>query len=148
MPRKSGSPAVDALLGYPTLSGAAKMLGISTSTLSRRPDLVTEARGARDKVLRPAEVMRLAVVYRKRSLNEVAADLLVHTRANAPELATAVDEEIESFVERLDQPSADVAQLLTLAERHLPAKTVAEIRRIVERGKGRRAPSLVGGTPD
>lgn len=139
---------VDALRGYPTLSAAAKMLGISTSTLSRREDLQTEARGDRDKVVRPAELMRVAVVYRKRSLNEVAADLLAHARKHAPDTVEAIDEEIESFVEQLEQPNTEVDQLLELAERHLPSKVVAEIRRATADGGNQRAVPLVGGRPD
>lgn len=61
---------------YPTMSQAARLLGVAASTLSRRADLAVEARGDRDLVLLPAEVLRLARVYRKRSINEVAADLI------------------------------------------------------------------------
>src|SRR4051794_6575122 len=105
---------IDVLTGYPTLSAAATMLGVSASTLSRREDLKAEPRGERDKVLRAAEVMRLAVVYRRRSLNEVAADLLAYARKHAPSSVELIDEEIESFVEQLAQPKTEVDQLLEL----------------------------------
>lgn len=120
------------------------MLGVSTSTLSRRHDVAWEARGARDKVLRPNEVMRLAVVYRRRSLNEVAVDLLACARQQAPERERSVDDEIERFVDQLDQPALDVKQLLKLADRHLPPRLAAEIRRTIKRGGKRRAVSLIG----
>lgn len=139
---------VDALRGYPTLSTAAKILGVSASTLSRRDDVQTESRGERDKVVRPAELLRLALVYRKRSLNEVAADLLAHARQHASDTVEGIDEEIESFVEQLEQPSAEVVQLLELAERHLPAKVVAEIRRVTAAAGSGRAVPLVGNRPD
>lgn len=74
----------DVLSGYPTLNAAARMLGISPSTLCRRKDLAAEARGERDRILRAREVMRLATVYRRRSLNEVGAELLVYARKHAP----------------------------------------------------------------
>jgi DNA-binding transcriptional MerR regulator len=138
---------VDALRAYPTISAAAKMLGVSASTLSRREDLVSEARGERDKVIRPRELMRLALVHRKRSLNEVAASLMAHARATAPETVDSVEEEIEAFVSELEEPSPEVDQLLELAERHLPEHVVRQIRRATEAGRGSRAAPLAGGHP-
>lgn len=49
-----------------------RLLGVSASTLSRRGDLQCERMGERDKRVSAGKVMRLAVVYRKRSLGEVA----------------------------------------------------------------------------
>src|SRR5438874_12582321 len=71
------SPSLQA---YPNLTAAAEILGVSASTLSRRGDLATEHRGERDIVIAPADVLRLAVIYRKRSLNDVAQALLDHAR--------------------------------------------------------------------
>jgi hypothetical protein len=139
---------VDALQAYPTLSSAARILGVAPSTLSRRTDLQIEARGERDKVLRPAEVMRLAVVYRKRSLNEVAADLVAHVREHAPDATDAVDEELETFIDQLARPASELDQLLELAERNLPENVVAEIRRVIDAGSDQPSVPLVGGTPE
>jgi hypothetical protein len=83
------------LLAYPTLTEAARLLGVSASTLSRRNDVVCERMGERDKRVPAGEVLRLAVVYRKRSLGEVAADLIGRARERSPRDAEHVQEEIE-----------------------------------------------------
>lgn len=68
-------PQSDSLSGLPTLSQVARILGIAPSTLSRRRDLVFERRGTRDYVFRRGEVLRLARIYRKRSIADVRHDL-------------------------------------------------------------------------
>lgn len=88
------------LAPYPTMSQAAKMLGVAPSTLSRRPDVVTHARGDRDTVLLPAEVLRLGRIYRKRSINEVAADLVDHAAQHGERIEDEVDEFFEAEVQR------------------------------------------------
>jgi hypothetical protein len=137
----------DALVAFPTVSAAARMLGVDPSTLSRRDDVERESRGQRDQVLRPREVMRLALAYRKRSLNEVAYELvrLAERRAgHDPRLVKEVEEEIESFVDDLEHPEPDVRRLLELAERHLPPAVAEEVRRAVVTGGTEAAPPLVG----
>jgi hypothetical protein len=88
----------DALTPYPSMNQAAKMLGVATSTLSRRPDVVTEARGDRDLVLRPAEVLRLGRIYRKRSINETAAELVALAEQHGAGLD--VEGECDEFFEQ------------------------------------------------
>src|SRR6476646_4499221 len=61
--------------GFPSLRKAAEILGVSAAALSRRPDLEYEPRG-REKRVRPRAVLNLASYYRKRSLYEVASDLV------------------------------------------------------------------------
>jgi hypothetical protein len=79
---REGSGAVrtgsggESLAPYPSLTQAARMLGVATSTLSRRADVVIEKRGDRDQVLRPAEVLRLQRIYRTRGMSLVIDDLI------------------------------------------------------------------------
>lgn len=115
------------LHAYPNLTAAAEMIGISPSTLSRRQDLVAEPRGDRDRVLRPQEVLRLAAVYRQRSLNDVAQDLVDHARTASPDEATRVEEEVETFFEGRSISDDHRAEFLDLARRLLPASLYAEV---------------------
>lgn len=80
------------------MSQAAGMLGINASTLSRRPDVAAETRGYRDLALRPAEVLRLGRIYRRRSINEVAADLVYLAGLAGAE--SQVEDECDEFFER------------------------------------------------
>lgn len=89
----------ESLQAYPNIRAAAQMLGVSASTLSRRADRTAERRGERDRVLPPAEVLRLASVFRRRSVNDIAQALLDHARATAPDEVTRVEEDIEGFFE-------------------------------------------------
>jgi hypothetical protein len=132
------------LLAYPTLTEAARLLGVSASTLSRRDDLVVERMGERDKRVPAGEVMRLAVVYRKRPLGEVAADLIVHTRESSPLHAEHVQEEIERFIEQKEPRVLSDGAFLAEAERALPAELYEQVRRVYQASEGTRPPALVG----
>ncbi len=124
------------LLAYPTLTEAARLLGVSASTLSRRDDLVCERMGERDKRIPAGEVMRLAVVYRKRSLGEVAADLIGRARESSPHDAEHVQEEIERFFEQSESPALPVGAFLTEAKRVLPAELYEQVRRVYGASEG------------
>jgi hypothetical protein len=92
------APLLDTpLIAYPTLTEAARLLAVSASTLSRRDDLRAERMGERDRRVPADEVMRLAALYRRRSLNEVAADVVDYAAQHAPKQATAVEGQIEAF---------------------------------------------------
>jgi hypothetical protein len=132
------------LLAYPTLTEAAGLLGVSASTLSRRGDLACERMGERDKRVPAEEVMRLAAVYRKRSLGEVAADLIARARERSPEHAGVVVEEVEGFFEQ-EGASAGLSrgEFLAEAERALPAELYEEVRRVYLASGGARPPALV-----
>lgn len=135
--------AIDIPLGsYPTLTRAAQMLGVSGSTLSRRKDLQAERMGERDRRVPAAEVMRLAVIYRKRSLNEVASDLIDFAQQHAPAQAGVVEDELERFFAELGAPVISDEKFLTEAKRALPADLYAEVERIYQTG-GQRSPALV-----
>jgi hypothetical protein len=125
------TPTLDiSLLVYPTLSEAAGLLGVSASTLSRRDDLVCERMGERDKRVPAGEVMRLAAVYRKRTLGEVAADLIGRARKCSPEHAEHVQEEVERFFEQREHPALSEGAFLAEAERALPAELYEQVRRV------------------
>ena len=118
------------LLAYPTLTEAARLLDVSASTLSRRDDLVVERMGERDKRIPAGEVMRLAVVYRKRSLDEVAADLIARVRESSPQHAEHVQGEVERFFEQREPPVLLDGAFLAEAERALPAELYKQVRRV------------------
>jgi hypothetical protein len=124
------------LLAYPTLTEAARLLGVSASTLSRRNDLVVERMGERDKRVPAGEVMRLAVVYRKRSLGEVAADLIARARAHSPQHAEHVQEEIERFFEQKEPLVFSDGAFLAEAERALPVDLYEQVRRVYQASGG------------
>src|ERR1700677_3951309 len=118
------------LLAYPTLTEAAGLLGVSASTLSRRDDLVVERMGERDKRVPAGEVMRLASVYRKRSLGEVAADLIGRARESSPESVGHGQEGGERFFEKSMPGVPSESEFLAEAERALPADLYEQVRRV------------------
>lgn len=130
------------LVTYPTLTEAAGMLGVSGSTLSRRVDLRAERMGERDRRIPAAEVMRLAVVYRKRALNEVAADLIDYAHEHAPAHTGEVDEQVQRFFGVRGAPAVSGDAFLAEAKRTLPAELYAEVVRVYRSG-GKRPPALV-----
>jgi hypothetical protein len=131
------------LLAYPTLTEAASLLGVSASTLSRRDDLVCERMGERDKRVPVDEVMRLAAVYRKRSLGEVALDLIGRARERAPQHVEHVQEEVERFFEQNERSVLSESKFLAEAERALPAELYEQVRRVYRSSDGVRPPALV-----
>ncbi len=131
------------LLAYPTLSEAARLLGVSASTLSRRDDLACERMGERDKRVAAAEVMRLAGVYRKRSLGEVATGLIARARERAPEHAEHVREEVERFFEQSEPAGLSAQEFLAEAERALPAELYEQVRLVYGASGGACSPALV-----
>jgi hypothetical protein len=143
MARSADSP--ESLQPYPNIRAAAEILGVSASTLSRRQDLVSERRGERDLVLAPAEVLRLAAVYRKRSLNDVAQDLLEHAGASGPDEQRRVEEEIEAFFEA-NTISSQRQELLRLARRMLPPELREQVEASLDR-EARDLPDMIQGYP-
>lgn len=107
------------LNAFPNIRAAARMLGVAASTLSRRADVHPRARGERDRVLLASEVLRLASIFRRRSVNDVAQDLLDYAREHAPQDAGSVAEEIEQYFEDAALGESAREQLLTLAHRML-----------------------------
>lgn len=136
--------AAESLQAYPNISAAAALLGVDASTLSRRSDLVTHRRGERDRVLPPVEVMRLAAIYRKRSLNDVAYDLIEHARAADTAEVSRVEEHIQSFFDSRELRDEERANFLEVARRLLPASLSKEVEAVLA-AKGAELPPIVRG---
>jgi len=143
MPRHPDS--TESLQAHPNIRTAAEMLGVSASTLSRRPDLASERRGERDVVLAPAEVLRLGAIYRKRSLNDIAQNLLDHAAAVGADEKLRVEEEIEAFFES-KTISAEREELVRLARRLLPSEFVEQIEASLVR-EADALPDMIQGYP-
>ncbi len=118
------------LIAYPTLTEAAGLLGVSASTLSRRSDLTFERMGERDKRVPAGEVMRLAGIYRKRSLGEIAAELIAYARGHCIVHAEDVQEQIEQYFEQASAPELSGTSFLVEAKRALPAELYEEVARV------------------
>jgi hypothetical protein len=88
---------LDRAQAWPGMREVARMLGVSASTLSRRKDLEWVGAGQWMR-LRPQKVMQLAQEYKKRVLNEVAADLIDYAHGHAPEHEREVTQEVDVFL--------------------------------------------------
>jgi hypothetical protein len=130
------------LTAYPTLSQAAKLLAVSPSTLSRRSDVVREAMGSRDKRVPAAEVLRLAAIYRKRSINEVALDLVEYARERASAYVPNIEREVERFFALLPPASVTEPDFLADAKAALPEAVYREVEHAY-RASGSRPASVV-----
>ena len=89
---------------------AAKMLGVSASTLSRRGDLDWVSAGQWMR-LRPREVMKLASVYQKRKITEVGEDLIRYAEHHAHAHVGTVKREVEEYMREMGSQSAAMAAL-------------------------------------
>jgi hypothetical protein len=134
------------LRSYPNLSEAAKILEVSTSTLSRREDLKPRQRGERDQVLSAGEVLRLAAIYRRRALNDVAQDLLDRAAEASDEERRSMEEEVERFFEERELRTEDLESFVETARRVLPQRLYEEVEEAV-REEGERPPALISGYP-
>ncbi len=137
----------DSLQGHPNITTAARFLGVAPATISRRNDLARDRRGERDVVLAPREVMRLADVYRKRPLNEVAAMLIVYAEEHAPAEVSHVEEEIENFIDKRQSAPGDDTEFLATAKTLLSAELYSEVERVVVGHRKTPPRAIVGSTP-
>lgn len=98
------------------------MLGVTVSSLSRRPDLGAERVG-RERRLPPLKVMELAAYYRRRSEYEVAGSLLDYALKHAPAVVDEVERELDNYLEATSDHDAppDADAFLTTAAKHLSA---------------------------
>jgi hypothetical protein len=119
------------------------ILDVSPSTLSRRGDLLTMARGERDRVLPPSEVLRLARIYRRRSLNDVAHDLIASTPG---EVRSSVEAEVESFFERSRIDVDRMDELLEVARAMLPGDLYIRVEAALAIGR-QQGDELIGYQP-
>jgi hypothetical protein len=146
-PRDLESVAPEELAAYPTLRGAARMIGVTPSALSKRTNLVTQQRG-RERRVPPAEVLEWARFYRKRSLYEVASDLVDLALREAPGYVEAVESEIDRFFEHAGTGLVDPALFLQEAQRTLPPEVYEAVRDAYAANDGRRLGGAVSATPE
>jgi hypothetical protein len=133
------------VLAYPTQREAARMLGISESTLSRSK-LDGIRAGARAVHYRPTVILTEAAKHKRRSLNEVAADLLRYARDNAAGSVDHVQGEIEDFFATRQRPPVDGDRFLAEAERTLPRRLYEQVKRAYDYNVDGRPIQLVGDT--
>jgi len=149
--RTASTEQVDIEMAYPSSRGAARMIGISASTLGRRKDLERLPAGQEAR-LSPTNVIRLTALYRRRSTSLVAGELVTHAARMGPDVERAVLAEVEAALEhyapRRPAPS-DAESFLADARRLLPAALARQVERVMRRGD---SGSLQGGgegwTPD
>ena len=133
---------------WPNLTQAAKMIGVSPATLSRDPDVNPVEAGRREKKFPPIEVLERAALYKRRSLNEVAQELLDHAQEQRPELASAVENDIEEFFERRPvQPANKPAFFADLA-RVLPPALFEEVRTMYDAAEGHQPGEVISDLTD
>jgi hypothetical protein len=77
-------------------------------------------------VLAPGEVLRLGAIYRKRSINDLAQELIDRAEAIDAHEGRRVEEAVEAFFEQ-NTVMAEREELLRLARRRLPTELVDEI---------------------
>jgi hypothetical protein len=127
-------------VAYPTLSEGAAMVGVKPATLSRLRDLDYIKAGGRDHRIPAAEVIRLAQHFQRRSVDEVAFDLVAYCKAHAPDLEGAVAAEVDEAVAAIYQaaPKPSVEAFLRDARRHLPSDLFRQVAEAVfgEEAKG------------
>jgi len=71
--------------------------------------------------------MRLAREYRRRVVDEVSFDLVEYAREHAEDQVEAVEAEIDAYLAGHPATPPDVAELLELARRHLPADLYRQV---------------------
>jgi hypothetical protein len=128
-----GRPPSVTPVAYPTLTDAAEMVGVTPPTLSRLSDLVYIRAGGRDHRIPAAEVLRLAHHFRRRSIDEVAFDLVAYCEAHAPDLAEAVAAEVDAAVATFYQAASkpSIAGFLRDARRFLPSGLFSQVAKAV-----------------
>ena len=120
-------------VAYPTMTDAAEMVGVSPPTLSRLSDLVYIRAGGRDHRIPAAEVLRLTRHFQRRSIDEVAFDLVAFCEAHAPEVAEAVAAEVDAAVATFYQAASkpSIETFLRDARRFLPSGLFSQVAKAV-----------------
>jgi hypothetical protein len=105
-------PDSNRVRSLPTLSQAAEFIGLDTGGMSRavRTIGVEPLRwGRRDKHLEAAQVLQIARVAQRASLEEVAGGILEWTEQNHPDELKQTTAEIDAFFAELPPPLATPA---------------------------------------
>jgi hypothetical protein len=96
----------------PTLSQAAGFIGLDTGGMSRAVralGIEPQRWGRRDKHLEVAQVLKIATVAQRASLEEVAGSILEWTEQAHPEALDQTTAEIDAFFVELPPPAATPA---------------------------------------
>ena len=134
MPATIAQPRADRVRSLPTISQAARFIGLDTGGMSRAVrafDIEPLRWGRRDKHLEVAQVLQIAAVAQRASLEEVAGSILEWTERNHPEAVDRTSAEIDEFFARLPKPSATPGDEF-LAELHaaLPQRWASKAEKI------------------
>jgi hypothetical protein len=108
----AGLPRSDYIRALPTLSQAAGFIGLDSGGMSRAVrtlGIEPQRWGRRDKHLGIAEVLQVARVAQRASLEEVAGNILEWTEQNHPDALKRTTGEIDEFFAQLPQPTATPA---------------------------------------
>jgi hypothetical protein len=135
VPTRNGSRVSAGLLrAYPTLRQAARMIGVTASTLSRRSLRVEQA--GREKRLSPRTVLELAAYYRKRDEYEVGGALVEYALEHAEEHVTEVEAEVDAFLRETADRDAplEAERFLAEARRMLPDQLYERVERAYRAG--------------
>ncbi len=129
-PRSRASADVRPIEAYPSLRSAAKLIGVSAATLSRRTDL-ERVHAGRERRIPAAEVVRLAAFYRRRAPSRVAAQLVEHAVSVDPGLEGVIGAEVDAALELAPivqtGVSVDIKAFLQTARRLLPAALAEQV---------------------
>ncbi len=112
MPAVAARPRADRVRSLPTLSQAARFIGLDTGGMSRavRALRIEPQRwGRRDKHLEVAQVLKIATVAQRASLEEVAGSILEWTEQAHPEALDQTTAEIDAFFAELPPSAATPA---------------------------------------
>lgn len=133
---------------YPSLRAAAKLIGVSAATLSRRTD-VERVRAGREQRIPAAEVVRLAGFYRRRAPSRVAAQLVQLAVTADPGLEDIIGAEVDAALELIPVVqtgvAVDIPTFLQTAGRLLPAPLAQQVEASVR--DQRRGNSATGWSP-
>jgi len=109
MPPIAAQPRAERVRSLPTLSQAAGFIGLDTGGMSRivRSLGIEPLRwGRRDKHLEAVQVLQIARVAQRASLEEVAGSILEWTEQNHPDAVQQTTAEIDAFFAELPAPTA------------------------------------------
>lgn len=100
-------PRADQVRSLPTISQAARFIGLDTGGMSRAVralGIEPQHWGRRDKHLTAAQVLQIAKVAQRASLEEVAGNILEWTEQTHPDAARRTTAEIDTFFAELPAP--------------------------------------------
>jgi len=102
-------PRAERVRSLPTISQAARFIGLDTGGMSRAVRALgvePQRWGRRDKHLEIAQVLQIARVAQRASLEEVAGSILEWTEQNHPEALAQTTAELDAFFAELPPPIA------------------------------------------